>query len=103
MTLVVVGKILSAIPLYLLNVLHVTTITKNFLNISKLLANNNILINFRDNVYFVKSKNTRIILLKEIARGGPCQVENLNAVCSNSSLSFYVFMCSLSVIFKFNK
>lgn len=99
MTLVVVGKILSAIPLYLLNVLHVTAITKKFLSISKLLADNNILINFCGNVYFVKAKNTRIILLKEIARGGPCQVENLNAVCSNSSLSSYVSMSSLSKSF----
>lgn len=99
MTLVAVGKILSAIPIYLHNVLHVTGITKKFLSISQLLADNNILIDFCDNVYFVKAKNTRIILLKGIARGGLCQVENLNAVCINSNLSSYVSMSSLSKSF----
>lgn len=89
-----VVQILSAALIYLHNVLHVPTIIKNLLSVSKLLADNNVLIEFFDNVYFVKAKNTRTILLKGIARGGLYQVEYLNVVCRDSR--FHIPVSSLS-------
>ncbi|KAH9770188.1 reverse transcriptase Ty1/copia-type domain-containing protein [Citrus sinensis] len=62
-------KTLSAKPIYLNNVLHVPTITKNLISVSKLLADNNVFIEFYNHVCFVKDKNSRITLLKGIARG----------------------------------
>lgn len=93
-----VVKTLIAITFYLHNVLYVPIITKNLLSVSKLLADSNVLIEFYDNICFVKAKNTGIILLKLIATGG------LYQVCSDSSLPSYVFMSSFSkVSVQFNK
>lgn len=52
---------------YLHNVLH---ITKNLINVSKLLVDNNIFIEFHHNACFVKAKSSEIILLKGIAKRG---------------------------------
>lgn len=43
---------------YVHNVLHVTSITKNLISVSKLLADNNVFIEFHHNIYFVKAKST---------------------------------------------
>lgn len=75
-------NILSTTSIYLNNILHVPAITKNLLNISKLLYNNAILIEFHPTLCFVKDKNTGTILLKGIVRGGLYQVEGLIAVYS---------------------
>lgn len=76
----------STTLLYLHNVLHVPIITKNILSVPKLLADNNVLIEFHTDVYFVKAKNSRIILLKGTARGGLYQVKDFKAVCHDFKL-----------------
>ena len=58
------------------------------------MADNNAFIEFYDSPYFVKAKNTGIILLKGIGRGGPYQVEYLSAICDSSK--FLVPVSSLS-------
>lgn len=73
---------LSTTSIYLNNILHVPAITKNLLNISKLLHNNAVLIEFHPIMCFVKDNNTWTILLKGIVRGGLYQVEGLIAVYS---------------------
>ena len=61
-------KTMTTIPIYLNHVLHVPTITKNIITVSKLHADNNVFIEFYNHVFFVKDKNSRITLLKGIAR-----------------------------------
>lgn len=73
---------LSTSSIYLNNILHVPAITKSLLNISKLLHNYAVLIEFHPTMCFVKDKNTETILLKGIVRGGLYQVEGLIAVYS---------------------
>ncbi|KAH9685572.1 retrovirus-related pol polyprotein from transposon RE1 [Citrus sinensis] len=90
-------KTLTTTPIYLNHVLHVPTITKNLIRVSKLFADNNVFIEFYNHVCFVKDKNSRITLLKGIARGGLYQVSSLNAVCDNSSSMFPVSTSSESV------
>ncbi|KAH9703865.1 hypothetical protein KPL70_011249 [Citrus sinensis] len=90
-------KTLSTTPIYLNHVLHVPTITKNLISVSRLLADNNVFIEFHNHVCFVKDKNSRITLLKGIARGGLNKVTNLNAVCDNSSSVIRVSNSSESV------
>ncbi|KAH9751439.1 reverse transcriptase Ty1/copia-type domain-containing protein [Citrus sinensis] len=90
-------KTLTTTPIYLNHILHVLTITKNLISISKLLADNNVFIEFYNHICFVKDKNSRITLLKGIARGGLYQVSSLNAVCDNSSSMFPVSTSSESV------
>ncbi|KAH9762091.1 retrovirus-related pol polyprotein from transposon RE1 [Citrus sinensis] len=70
----------AATSIYLNNILHVPAITKNLLSVSKLLADNDVVVEFHKTSCFVKDKNSRIILLKGIARGGLYQVEGLVAV-----------------------
>lgn len=53
---------------------HVPHITKNLLSISKLLTNNNV-VEFVDNICYIKARNTWIILLKRIAQKGLYQVQ----------------------------
>lgn len=50
------------------HVLHVAHITKNLLSISKLLTDNNVVVEFVDNTCYIKARNTGIILLKGIAK-----------------------------------
>lgn len=76
----------STTTLYLHNVLHMPIITKNLLSVPKLLADNNVLIEFHTDVCFVKAKDSRIILLKGTARGGLYQVEDFKAVCHDFKL-----------------
>ncbi|KAH9661600.1 retrovirus-related pol polyprotein from transposon RE1 [Citrus sinensis] len=96
-------KTLSTKPIYLNHVLHVPSITKNLISVSKLLADNNVFIEFYNHVCFVKDKNSRITLLKGIARGGLYQVPSLNAVCDNSSSVVPVFNSSESVFNPINQ
>lgn len=61
------GSIPTLIPyksLYLDNVLAAPLITKNLLSISSLLANNEVTIEFDDNLCYVKDKKLGKILLK---------------------------------------
>ena len=66
---------LAATSIYLNHILHVPAITKNLLSVSKLLADNDVVVEFYKTFCFVKDKNSGIILLKGIARGGLYQVE----------------------------
>ena len=89
--------------LYLTNILHVPDITKSLLSVSRLLADNNAIIEFHKSICFVKDKNTRITLLKGIARDGLYQVEGLNTVCH--SIQAHALLSSKSVFIvnsKFN-
>ncbi|KAH9800494.1 retrovirus-related pol polyprotein from transposon RE1 [Citrus sinensis] len=70
----------AATSIYLNNILHVPAITKNLLSVSKLLADNDVVVEFHKTSCFVKDKNSGIILLKGIARGRLYQVEGLVAV-----------------------
>ncbi|KAH9686754.1 Disease resistance protein [Citrus sinensis] len=88
---------LAAKPIYLNNILHVPAITKNLLSVSKLLADNDVVIEFHKTSCFVKDKNSGIILLKGIARGGLYQVEGLVAV-SHAAVSNQVQSNALFVI-----
>ena len=54
---------------------HVPHITKNLLSISKSLTNNNVVVEFVDNICYIKARNTWIILLKRIAQKGLYQVQ----------------------------
>lgn len=81
--------------LYLTNILHVPAITKNLLNVYRLLTDNNAIIEFHESICFVKDKNTGITLLKGIARNGLYQVEGLNTVCH--STQSHVLLSSKSV------
>ena len=92
-------KTLTTTPIYLNHVWHVSTITKNLISVSKLLVDNNVFIEFYNHVCFVKDKNSRITLLKGIARGGLYQVSCLNTVCDNLSS---VFPVSTSSEYVFN-
>lgn len=47
------------------HVLHVAHITKNLLSFSKLLTDNNVVVEFVDNTCYIKANNTGIILLKK--------------------------------------
>lgn len=56
--------------IHLNNILHIFTIIKNLLNVSKLLTNNDVLIEFHKTSCFVKDKRIWTILLKWIVGGG---------------------------------
>ena len=89
-------------PLLLNHVRHVPYITKNLLNISKLLADNPITIEFLSNLCFVKVKNTRIILLEGVPKRGLYRVSPhaaaqsvfLSSVGPNKLQSFFAW-CSV--------
>ncbi|KAK9200689.1 hypothetical protein WN944_015887 [Citrus x changshan-huyou] len=91
---------LAATPIYLNNILHVPAITKNLLSVSKLLADNDVVVEFHKTSCFFKDKNSGIILLKGIARGGLHQVEGLvamsHAAVSNRVQSNALFATSNS-------
>ncbi|KAH9658686.1 protein kinase domain-containing protein [Citrus sinensis] len=74
-----IGSVLLVItrnkPLCLNHVLHVPNIKKNLLSVSKLLVDNNVTLEFFENVCVVKARNLGIILLKGIATGGLYQVK----------------------------
>lgn len=90
---------LSTIPIHLNNILHVPAIIKNLLSVSKLLTNNDILIEFHSTCCFVKAKNSRTVLLKGIAKGGLYQVEGLTTV-SNAAVPSNTRSNALSVTFE---
>lgn len=62
--------------LFLSHVLHVPKITKNSLSVSKLLADNNVTLEFVGISYFIKARSTRIILLKGVAKGGLYKIQS---------------------------
>ena len=51
-------------PLYLNNILHVPSITKNLLSISQFTHDNNVIIEFYSNCCLVKDKNSKAILIR---------------------------------------
>lgn len=58
------------IHLNLTNVLCVPNIAKNFISISKLIIDNNIIIEFSFNICFIKDKMKRALLAQGIVEGG---------------------------------
>ena len=72
-------------PLLLNYVLHVPQITKNLLSVSKLLADNNVTIEFLENSIFVKARSSWIILLIGIVKGGLYQVQSASQFSHDSS------------------
>ncbi|XP_024046667.1 uncharacterized protein LOC112101007 [Citrus clementina] len=56
--------------LFLNHVLHVPKITKNLLSVSKLLADNNVTLEFVGTYCFIKARRTWIILLEGVAKRG---------------------------------
>ncbi|KAH9680638.1 retrovirus-related pol polyprotein from transposon RE1 [Citrus sinensis] len=74
-------------PLLLNHVIYVPNITKNLLSISKLVADNFVVVEFLDNSCFVKARDTGITLLEGVAKGGLYQVKNIFSQFSQSSQS----------------
>lgn len=70
-------------PLNLNEVLCVPNITKNLLSISKLVADNNIIVEFHANHCFVKDKVTRTILVEGMFKERLYQMENV--ICQSKS------------------
>ncbi|KAH9677669.1 reverse transcriptase Ty1/copia-type domain-containing protein [Citrus sinensis] len=62
--------------LLLNHVLHVLKIIKNLLSVSKLLADNNVTLEFVGTSCFIKARSTRIILLEGVAKGGLYKVKS---------------------------
>ena len=69
-----IGSVLLATtahePLLLSHVLYVPQITKNLLSVSKLLADNNVTIDFLENCCFVKARSLGTMLLRGIVKEG---------------------------------
>ncbi|KAL5803075.1 hypothetical protein ACOSQ4_031380 [Xanthoceras sorbifolium] len=66
---------IESLNLHLKNILHVPSITKNLLSISKLTKDNNAFAEFHDNGCMVKDKRTRRILLQGPLRHGIYQLD----------------------------
>ncbi|KAH9651466.1 Integrase catalytic domain-containing protein [Citrus sinensis] len=62
--------------LFLNHVLHVPKITKNLLSVSKLLANNNVTLEFVGTSCFIKARSTGIILLEGVAKRGLYKIQS---------------------------
>lgn len=75
--------------LILNNVLCVPKITKNLISISKLLLDNNAIIEFCSNMCFIKDKMERTLLAQGIAKGGLYQL-----LSQDNSLSYPAVQCS---------
>ena len=58
------------IPLHLENALHVPQSTKNLVNISQLIANNRVFVEFHANCCLMKDKTMGIVLLRGKLRDG---------------------------------
>lgn len=91
-----IGSVLLATyshkPLLLNHVLHVPHITKNLLSVSQLLTDNNVLVEFVDNLCLIKARNSGILLLRGIAKEGLYQIQDVissNFEVSKSTLSAY--------------
>ncbi|KAH9751748.1 retrovirus-related pol polyprotein from transposon RE1 [Citrus sinensis] len=70
--------------LHLHDILYVPQLTKNLISISKLLENNNLIIEFVANMCFIKDKKREVHLAQGIARGGLYQLLSKNDFVSNS-------------------
>lgn len=70
---------LTSESLLLKIVLYVPHIKKNLLSISKLLTDNNVVIEFVDNFYYIKATNSGITLVKGIAKKGLYQIQGISA------------------------
>jgi hypothetical protein len=57
-------------PLLLTNVLHISTITKKLLSIHQLTKDNNVLVKFTSNSYFIKKRLTKKTILIDILCNG---------------------------------
>ena len=62
-------------PLYLNNILHVPSITKNLLSISQFTHDNDVVIELYSNCCLVKDKNSKAILLKGTLKDGLNQLD----------------------------
>ena len=84
-----IGSVLLATttnkPLCLNHVLHVPHIKKNLLSVSKLLIDNNVTLEFFENVCVVKARNSGITLLRGIATWGLYQVQSAAHISETSS------------------
>ena len=89
-------------PLSLNHVLHVPKITKNLLSVSKLLADNNVTLEFVGTCCFVKARSTRIIYLEGVAKSGFYKVQSptshpqsvaVNTVLFNQNKFQSLFVC----------
>lgn len=70
---------LTSESLLLKIVLYVPHIKKNLLSISKLLTDNNVVIEFVDNFYYIQVRNSGITLVKGIAKKGLYQIQGISA------------------------
>uniref|UniRef100_A0A803PM38 Integrase catalytic domain-containing protein n=1 Tax=Cannabis sativa TaxID=3483 RepID=A0A803PM38_CANSA len=81
---------LSASPLILKEILHVPSITKNLLSISKLTSDNNVCVEFLSDLCFVKDKETGQVVLKGKLKDGLYQFDaptSTTSMSSNRSIS----------------
>lgn len=76
------------------HVLHVAHITKKLLIISKLLTDNNVVVEFVDNTCYIKAKNTGIILLKGIPKQGLYQVQAVHSLSQHQDPGFAALFSS---------
>ena len=77
--------------------LHEPAITKNLIIISRLLTDNNAIVEFQKYVCFVKDEY-RIILLEGIARDGLYQIEGLTIVSASDKPYVLLASKSMSII-----
>jgi histone deacetylase 1/2 len=81
----------SSRPLYLRNIFHVPSLTKNLLSVHKLAHDNNVFVEFHPNSFFVKDLDTRAIILRGRWCGGlyaldaPAVKQVLSALKASSS------------------
>lgn len=85
--------------LYLTNVLCVSNITKNLIGISKLLLDNNIIVEFLSNMCFIKDKMKGTLLAQETAEGGLFKLLSLNATAFLSPNHKSIPSSMLSILF----
>ncbi|KAL5846267.1 hypothetical protein ACOSQ3_009791 [Xanthoceras sorbifolium] len=66
-------------PIYLNNILHVPSITKNLVSISQFTKVNNVIAEFNSNVCSIKDKNSRKVMLQGGLKNGIYQRDLLTA------------------------
>jgi histone deacetylase 1/2 len=69
----------SSKPLHIRNVLHVPSVKKNLLLDPRLTHDNNVLVEFHPDSFFVKDLLTRAILLRGRCRGGLYALDSIDA------------------------
>lgn len=84
--------------LHLTDMLCVPHITKNLISVSKLLANNNVIIEFTSEFCFIKDKVKGTLLAQGIAEGGLYKLLSQNDLFSNSEVQVLKPNSMLSVV-----